>query len=222
MATQVIENNPVTKHKGDRTRDRVLEAATRLFAEHGYHGTGIRDIESAAGVNRGVVTYHFGNKEDVWKAMFTFAFKPYIEDLRSKKALLQALDPVARRRFLIENFVRTSAAKPHMNQLMMHENFSESWRSTWIIENFLKPARELSHEIAGDDPVMRLLETDPHIRYAILGACNMVFSHRCEVKALFNQDVDDEAFIDRHVAAVLELTKGLLDFATPTKENEHV
>lgn len=197
--------------KGDRTRTQILEAATRLFAERGYGGTGIRDIESAAGVKRGVVTYHFGNKADVWKAMFAFAFVPYLDDLSSKAELLRALDAKARVRFLVESFVRTSAARPYMNQLMIQENFTESWRSEWIVEHFLKPARELSESIAGDDPVLQMLQSDPHVRYAILGACNMVFSHRCEVRALFDQDVGDEAFIERHVAAVLKFVDGLCE-----------
>lgn len=191
--------------KGDRTRSRILEAATQLFAERGYDGAGIRDIESAAGVKRGVVTYHFGCKEDIWKAMFAYSFLPLLEDLQSKTELLRALDPHVRAQFLIENLIRTSAARPYMNQLMIQENFTKSWRSEWIIKTLLKPLRELNEEIAGDDPFLQMFERDPHLRYAVLGACNMVFSHRCEVEDLFDEDVADEDFVDRHVAMVMGL-----------------
>ena len=196
--------------KGERTQAKILDAATRLFAENGYDGTGIRDIEAAAKVKRGVVTYHFGNKEAVWKAMFAYAFLPSLEDLRSKRELLRALEPHKRARFLIEYFIRLSAERPYMNQLMVRENFTKSWRSTWIIKHFLKPVRALNQEIADNDPILTLFETDPHIRYAILGACNMVFSHRCEVNALFGEDVSDEEFIRKHVEAVLNLFDHLL------------
>ena len=40
-----------------------MEAAGRLFAEHGYDGTSVRDIVREAGANLGAVTYHFGSKE---------------------------------------------------------------------------------------------------------------------------------------------------------------
>lgn len=222
MTTAVDPATGVAASRAQRTRLQILEAATRLFAERGYGGTGIRDIESAAGVKRGVVTYHFGNKDEVWKAMFTFAFQPYLDDLRSKTDLLRALDAKARARFLIEHFIRTSAARPYMNQLMIQENFTESWRSEWIVEHFLNPGREWSRSIARDDPFMQQLESDPHLRYAVLGACNMVFSHRCEVRALFNQDVSDDAFVDRHVATVLKLIDGLLDGASANEGDEHV
>ena len=86
--------SPATQPRGTRTRTQILEAAIRLFAQLGYEGTGIRDIESAAGVRRGVVTYHFGNKDDVWKAAFEYAFMPYLYELRSKKDLLRAYSTI--------------------------------------------------------------------------------------------------------------------------------
>lgn len=191
--------------KGGRTREQILEAAARLFAERGYEGTSIRDLEAAAGVNRGVATYHFGNKAELWKAMFRFVFQPYVDDLNSKAELLRALDADARDRILVAGFVRTSAERPYMNRLMIQENFCESWRTDWIIEQFLRPMQALFRTLGDETPMLRLLGTDPHVRYALLGACNMVFSHPCEVKALFGADVADEDFINRHVATVLEL-----------------
>ena len=222
MAVANQPNRETGFPRAQRTRSQILEAATRLFAERGYGGTGIRDIETAAGVKRGVVTYHFGSKADVWRAMFAFAFVPYLDDLRSKAQMLRALDAQTRARFLIENFVRTSAARPYMNQLMVQENFTESWRSEWIVEHFLKPLRDLSHSITKDDPVMQRLESDPHVRYAVLGACNMVFSHRCEVRSLFNEDVADDEFVDRHIATVLKLIDGLLEDAASNEGESNV
>lgn len=208
----VLTTEPATgiTPKGTRTREHILDAAARLFAERGYEGTGIRDIEDAAGVNRGVVTYHFGNKESVWKAMFAHTFMPYLEDLRSKADLVLALDSRARTRFLIENFVRMSASRPHMNQLMIQENFTSTWRSRWIIKHLLKPMRELNLRLGVDDALITLIEKDPHVRYALLGACNMPFSLPCEVKALFKQNVSDEAFVQRHVDTVLRIFEGFL------------
>lgn len=45
------------------TRDRILDAAERLFMSHGYEGTSMRQITSEAGVNLAAVNYHFGSKE---------------------------------------------------------------------------------------------------------------------------------------------------------------
>ena len=48
------------------TRDRILDAARHLFAEHGYEGTSIRDITIAAEANVAAVGYHFGSKEGLY------------------------------------------------------------------------------------------------------------------------------------------------------------
>ena len=213
MTAKLISKSqhPLPPSRSQQTRTQILEAATRLFSERGYDGTGIRDIEAEAGVNRGVVTYHFGNKQDVWKSMFAFTFLPYLDELRSMIPLLRSLDTRTRVRVMIEKFVRTSAARPHMNQLMMHENFTRSWRSEWIYEQFLQPMSEVNREIAEDDPILNRIESDPHLRYVLLGACASVFSHRCEVASLFKQDVSSEAFIDQHVATVLSVVDGIIE-----------
>lgn len=53
----MIEQSPTD------TRGRILDAAERLFAEHGFDGTSIREVTRAADVNVAAVHYHFGSKE---------------------------------------------------------------------------------------------------------------------------------------------------------------
>lgn len=52
---------------GDRShpnaRERILDAARRLFAEKGYAATGLREIVREAGVSVAMVNYHFGTKK---------------------------------------------------------------------------------------------------------------------------------------------------------------
>lgn len=52
------------------TRDRILDAAERLFMAHGYDGTSMRQITSEAGVNLAAVNYHFGSKEALMQEVF--------------------------------------------------------------------------------------------------------------------------------------------------------
>jgi TetR/AcrR family transcriptional repressor of nem operon len=51
------------------TRDRILEVAARLFAEQGYHATGVAGILSAAGVKSGSLYHFFSSKEDLLVAV---------------------------------------------------------------------------------------------------------------------------------------------------------
>jgi AcrR family transcriptional regulator len=47
------------------TKQKILDAAERLFAEQGYSATSLRQIIAEAGVNLASVHYHFGSKEEL-------------------------------------------------------------------------------------------------------------------------------------------------------------
>ena len=55
------------------TRERLLQAATRLFADNGYRGASVRDICNLAGANPGAVSYHFGGKHQLYRAVLRLA-----------------------------------------------------------------------------------------------------------------------------------------------------
>ena len=55
--------------KADQTRRALLDAAARLFAEHGYHETSVPDIVQAAGVGHGTFYEYFGSRRDILLAL---------------------------------------------------------------------------------------------------------------------------------------------------------
>src|SRR6476469_2751338 len=58
------------------TKTRILDAAARLFVEHGFEATSLRSLTSAAGVNLAAVNYHFGSKEELFQAVLTRRLDP--------------------------------------------------------------------------------------------------------------------------------------------------
>jgi len=55
------------------TRQRLLEAAGEVFAEHGRRGATVRDICKRAGANIAAVNYHFGGKDELYAAAVNYA-----------------------------------------------------------------------------------------------------------------------------------------------------
>lgn len=55
--------------QGRATRGQLIEVATRLFADHGYEGTSIEAVLTAAGVSRGALYHHFAGKEALFEAV---------------------------------------------------------------------------------------------------------------------------------------------------------
>ena len=57
------------------TKQRVLESACEIFAEKGYRNATVADICDAAGANIASVNYHFGDKGQLYEAVWRHAFQ---------------------------------------------------------------------------------------------------------------------------------------------------
>lgn len=53
----------------DETRDRILRATDALFGSLGFDATTTRDIAERSGVNKALIHYHFGSKDDLLAAL---------------------------------------------------------------------------------------------------------------------------------------------------------
>lgn len=69
MSTPSADDDAHARPQEDR-RTRILDAAERLFAEHGYDGVTLRAIAREAGVDVALANYHFGRKPDLFEATF--------------------------------------------------------------------------------------------------------------------------------------------------------
>ncbi len=60
------------------TKTQILNVTEALIAERGYAGTTVRNIINQAGVNLAAVHYHFGSKEDLFRAVFSRISDPMV------------------------------------------------------------------------------------------------------------------------------------------------
>jgi AcrR family transcriptional regulator len=63
----------------DVTRERIMKAAERLFAERGYDATSIRAIVAKARVNQAAINYHFDGKDGLYREVLRTAFRALTE-----------------------------------------------------------------------------------------------------------------------------------------------
>ena len=80
------------------TRQRLIQAATRLFADSGFRGASVRDICNLAGANPGAVSYHYGGKRQLYRSVLRqaaetiAAMSPETEAGEPEKGTVGALD----------------------------------------------------------------------------------------------------------------------------------
>ena len=64
------------KTKGERTTERILDAAEKLFAAQGYQGTSLREIAQQVGIKEPGLYNHFKGKQDLYSAVLDRALSP--------------------------------------------------------------------------------------------------------------------------------------------------
>lgn len=90
-----------SRSDGEAARERLLHAGLRLFAEQGYAKTSTRELAEAAQVNIAAISYYFGDKAGLYRAVF---FEPLAYSGTEPPAYLDpALDlPAALRGFYVD------------------------------------------------------------------------------------------------------------------------
>lgn len=72
-----------TKTKGERTAERILDAAESLFAANGYQGTSLREIAGVVGIKEPGLYNHFQGKQDLYSAVLDRALSPMAEAMEA-------------------------------------------------------------------------------------------------------------------------------------------
>ncbi len=85
--------------QGQNSRDKLLDAATRLFHENGYQAVTVNDICEAAQLTKGAFYHHFDSKEALYQHLYTPQLDTYLashfsisEDADGKTLLLALAD----------------------------------------------------------------------------------------------------------------------------------
>lgn len=87
------------KRGGDK-RDRILDAAVRVFAKEGFHATKVSDIARAAGVADGTIYLYFASKEELLVSLFEDRVERLLRYMQHELAKLDT--PPARYRRVVE------------------------------------------------------------------------------------------------------------------------
>jgi AcrR family transcriptional regulator len=114
----------VNSATGAPPAERILDAATRLFAEKGFDGASTRLIADAAGLNIATVNYHLGGKREVYLAVMKRAAE------REYLALAETLDgftPTAEDLHrLVDRYLDFCVAHPEVAALWLRRWLSEA------------------------------------------------------------------------------------------------
>lgn len=121
-------------------REKILNAATELFALSGYHGTSMKDIARQAGVNKALLFYYFNSKENLHheliKSIPESLMKCIAEEMQGIKDSFQLL------RAAIKGYVRHFSLSRFKMRIMVQSFLGMGPESPIRMEEMLETSRK--------------------------------------------------------------------------------
>jgi TetR/AcrR family transcriptional regulator, fatty acid metabolism regulator protein len=194
---------PSRGRRSARTRERIVAAATEVFARRGLHGARVADIAEAAGIAYGLVYHHFRNKEEILAAIFQERWGLH---LRYLAELADSPSPFRERiARLVHLWVESYRNEPHVMTVLINEitrsyEFLESHdvgtvlAAFEIVERMLRQAQHAGEVRADLDPRLGA--------YLILGAAEMVLTGYV-LGSLARQRREDYAADERRLVSMI-------------------
>jgi AcrR family transcriptional regulator len=127
-------------------RERILAKAERVFAGFGYDGASLRQIADAAGVPVALVSYHFGSKDGLYRAVFYRRVPAIVEQRLAGLAIAMSEADLDRRLELIVKALvmpmlslRARDKDPSWGRLLAHETTDPNSETRGIIRDLIDP-----------------------------------------------------------------------------------
>lgn len=198
-----VNKNPDAR--GEARRRQIVDAAIEAFSEKGFAAASTRDIAHRAGTDQGLVTYHFPNKDSLWRAAADSIFGDLGQELDNRIATSEIEDPKERARSGIREFVRQAAAHPEIFRFMLDEGNRTDARMRWLVDTHIIPRFAFMKtqgvvSVTGMDESLAL-----HAFFALAGAGSVIFAVAPIYRRLSGQDPRSHEVIERHADFIANL-----------------
>ncbi len=134
---------------GATTRTRIIEAASELFASHGFECVSVRQICQRAGANIAAVNYHFRDKESLYKEVLLSAYRAARERYPVTAGVTPNDPPEARLRAFVMGMLHRifDEGSPAWGRLLAREMVEPTAALDGLIAEGMRPQYELLSDI---------------------------------------------------------------------------
>lgn len=195
------------QERTELTRAKIMDAATRIFSEQGFEGVSVRDIENAAGVHRGLLAYHFGDKDNLWKSVVDATFNLMKQELEQRREILADLVGRERLALLIRFHVRFYARHPELSRLMSQEARQDSWRIRYLVDKHIRPNSRVLQKTVSEHLGLDK-QAFVHWYYIMVSASATIFSFAPECELLFGVDPHRDSVVEAHAEMLVSMLLG--------------
>ena len=183
-----------------RTRTLILQAATSEFAEKGFDAASIRSIADRIGIQHPLITYHYRNKDALWRAAAEHAFDRIRTEWDDSILHEPPLSPLGRLRLEYRTLFRYTASFPEFHRFMRQEAQSDTPRLRWVAETVINPLLErILPQIEDAQQAGLLPKVEPLLfHYMMVSLTAMLSDFGNEMEVVGGIMVDDADCIDSY------------------------
>lgn len=190
-----------------QTQKKLLDAALEAFSENGFKGTSTRDIADRAGVHHPLITYHFKNKEELWRAATDRVFSKFSASLLQARDAAKGQKPRQRMASMMRAYVHYASKNPALHKLMLQESSRKSSRLDWLVETHLRPLSEaVVEELKALQKNGIVPPGDPALLFNLIRVTSGgILALAAEIKATSGIDFDEPENVDALAEMIIRI-----------------
>lgn len=189
------------------TCEKIIEFAIAEFARHGFEGASVRNLAREANVQQALVTYHFKNKDGLWRACLAKTVETYSSRFEKRLEGLRGVAPEIQLRIMQEEFIRFTVDNLNFHRIMAHAASKATQQLRWLVDEHLSGIFKIWTDlIATAQAKGKYVQGDPyHLLYIFIGAVSRLFLLASEVEMITGRSPFDQDYVDEHVQICLGL-----------------
>jgi len=193
-------NTQVETRAPGAARDDILRAALRLFARDTFDGASVQEIAKAAGVGQPLVYYHFGSKDELWRAAVEFALLDLQKFYGVVAVTTVDLEPIDMLKVLCRAVIQFSSRCPEHAQIVLNEMRAESTRFEWLLDRYIRPIHQHLDALIAEATVRGQIKPIPpeYLVNAMLAPLVHFFTIAPQLKAIYGINAFDPEVIAAH------------------------
>jgi TetR/AcrR family transcriptional regulator len=180
LATKVDRTSPRQARDAEATKAQILAAAEEEFAKFGLAGAKTEAIAAKTGVTKAMIYYHFGNKEELYKAVIQRPVADFIHAFGDLE--LEQMPPEEALTTVIKVAIAHEISHPHYGRVLLHEamqNQGQYFKLTAWVNPINRVMAVIERGI--QDGVFRPVDSFLAVNH-LMGVCTFYFNAQANMR----------------------------------------
>ncbi|WP_293729271.1 CerR family C-terminal domain-containing protein [uncultured Phascolarctobacterium sp.] len=173
--------------------DKILQAATRLFAHDDFNSVSIKQIAAASGVNSALISYYFGGKKNLYQEVLYAESDKFLklqDDIRSHSE-----SPLQKLRSYVDSIAEMQLEQPYNIHLIYRELLSPQPMFENYVKNKLYRIHQFMADLVNDAIACGEIVTaikPTHVAFTLEGIIMFFFLTKGQIRQIGNFDLRTE------------------------------